>query len=258
MKGVTEMRKFFSLLFVLVVMACQVSASEVYIETEGSDRYITLRADSPIAISGYFLQLNFSSKIDINFIEPSPPFNGLANVKKADGYAKVVAYNSEMGSEKQEQIRFALIDYTGTDDIEIIVIELYDENNRPVTVTNPQFPVKTPSTTPTVPEYSAPSGYISPGSPSGTTVQTTKSVAVVEPAQSSTSTSVSVLTTPQQQLQAHTAVETPGQISIATPVSPAGSPDGGEPQATSKQNLPLVVHLPLIGLVIVILLLRTR
>jgi len=258
MKGVIKMRKFFSLLFVLVAMACQVSASEVYIEMEGSDRYITLKADSPVAISGYFLQLNFSSKTDIRFIEPSPPFNGLANVKKNDGYAKVVAYNSEMGSEKREQIRFASIDYTGTDDIEIIVIELYDENNRPVTVTNPQFPVKTPSTTSTVPEYSAPSGYISPGSPPGTSAQMTGNVPNVEFVQSPTSKPVSVVTTSQQQLQTHAPLETPSQISTATTVSPDGSPDGSVPQNTSKQNLPLSVHLLVIGLVMVLLLLRSR
>jgi hypothetical protein len=251
------MRKFFFLFLVLVVMACQVSASEVYIETEGANRYITLRADSPTAISGYFLQLNFSSKTDINFIEPSPPFNGLANVKKTDGYAKVVAYNSAMSSEKQEQIRFASIDYTGTDDIEIIVIELYDENSRPVIVTNPQFPVKIPSTTSTLPEYSAPPGYISPGSPSGTSVtQATQTVSFAEPARSPTSKTVPIFTTPQQQLQDHTPVETSDQISTAIPASAGGSPDGGEPQSTPKQNIPLSVYLSLIGLLMVILLFR--
>jgi len=251
------MRFFFPLLFMLAMIACQVSASEVYIETEGSDRYITLRADSPTAISGYFLQLNFSPNIDINFIEPNPPFNGLANAKKADGYAKVVAYNSEMGSEKQEQIRFASIDYTGMGDIEITVIELYDDNNRPVIVTNPRFPVKIPSTTPTLPEYSAPSGYISPGSPSRTSSQSPGSVSDVEFVRSPTSKPVSVVTTSQQQLQVHASVETPGQISTVTTVTSAGSPDGKVPQSTVKQSLPLSVHLPLIGFVMVLLLFRT-
>jgi hypothetical protein len=252
------MRKIFSFLFMLLVMVCQVSASEVYIETEGSDRYIALRADSPIAISGYFLQLNFSSKTDIASIEPIPPFNGLANVKKTDGYAKVVAYNTELNSEKQKQMRFASIDYTGADDIEIIVIELYDENNRPVVVTNPQFPVETPPPTPTQQEYSNPPGYISPESPSGTPTQLTQSGSVVEPVQSPTSESAPISTTQQQQPQAHTPVVTSGQTSAETPVSPAGSPIRDEPQSTPKQNLPLSVYLSLTGLIIVTLLFRDR
>ncbi len=252
------MRIIFSLLLVLALMACQVSASEVYIETEGSDRYITLRTDSPTAISGYFLQLNFSSKVDINHIEPSLPFNGLANVKKADGYAKVVAYNSEMGSEKQTKIRFASIDYTGTDDIEIIVIELYDENSRPVIVTNPQFPAKTLPTTPEVPEYNAPSGYISPGSSSGTSIQAIEGVPNVGSVQSPTSKPASVVTTSQQQPQTHAPLETPSQISTATStIPPDGSPAGSVPHNTPKQNLPSPVYLPLIGLVMVLLLFRT-
>ncbi len=251
------MRNFFSLFFVILVMTCQVSASEVYIETEGSDRYIALRADSPIAISGYFLQLNFSSKTEINYIEPSPPFSGLANVKSADGYAKVVAYNSEMTSEKQERIRFATIGYTGMDDIEIIVIELYDENNRPVAVTNTQFPVKTPSTTPTLPEYSTSSGYISPESIPGASIQSIENVPNAGFVQSPPSKPESVVTTPQQQLQTHAPTESQGQIPTTT-IPPASSPDESAPRNTAKQNLPLSVHLSLIGLALVLLLFRTR
>lgn len=242
----------------LLVMVCHVSASEVYIETDGSDRYISLSSDAPIAISGYFLQLNFSSKTNIASIEPTPPFNGLANVKKADGYAKIVAYNTELNPERQEQIRFASIDYTGADDIEIIVIELYDENNRPVVVTNPQFTVKTPSPTPTQQEYNKPPGYISPESPSGTPTQPTQSGSVVEPVQSPTSESTPIPTTQQQQPQAHTPVVTSSQISTETSVAPAGSHDRSENQNTPKHNLQLSVHLPLIGLVVMIFLFRDR
>jgi hypothetical protein len=252
------MRKIFSFLFMLLVMVCQVSASEVYIETEGSDRYIALRADSPIAISGYFLQLNFSSKTEIASIEPISPFNGLANVKKTDGYAKVVAYNTELNSEKQKQIRFASIDYTGADDIEIIVIELYDENNRPVVVTNPQFTFKAPPSTPTPQEYSNPPGYISPGSPSETPMQPTQSGSAVEPVQSSTSESVPISTIQQQQSQDHTPGVTSGHMFTETPVSPASSPIRDELQSTPKQNLPLSVYLSLTGLIIVTLLFRDR
>jgi len=248
------MQKFFFLLIVLMAIVCQVSANEVYIETEGSDRYITLKADSPIAISGYFLQLNFSSKTDIALIEPISPFEGLANIKKAEGYAKVVAYNSEMNSDKQEQIRFASIDYTGSDDIEIIVIEMYDGDNRPVTVTNKEFAVVTPTPTPTAPEYTSQPGYVSPGS-SGASTQPTQSAPVIA---GTTQMPTASSTAPAQQPQDQTPSETQITGTATIPVSPGESTGNDVPQATPKQNLPVSMYLPLIGLVMVLLMCRAR
>jgi len=165
-------------------------ADSIVIETEGSNHYLAFQSDRPVSISGYNVQLNFSSDTEIQALEPLEPYMGAVNIQNQKGYAKIVGFTAETTTPK----RLATLSYSGAGAFEILVIDLCDSDLKPVAVTNPQIDLPAPpAATPTVPPYQPAPGYVSPGvlgvDPGQRSVPGASAVAQVTPGVTATITS---------------------------------------------------------------------
>jgi len=157
---------FFSIVLATILLVSPVLADSIVIETEDGNHYLSFQSDKSVSISGYNVQLNFSPGIEVQTLEPLLPYTGAVNIQNQKGYAKIVGFTTETTASK----RLATLSYSGTGDFEILVIELYDSDLKPVSVTNPQVVLPaSPTATPTVPQYQPAPGYVSP---TGTGVNT--------------------------------------------------------------------------------------
>jgi len=146
--------------FLLLAIIPMCTANSLYIEQDEATAFITFSSDQSIDIAAYVLQLNFSPGTNIVALEPEPPFMGAVNIVQEGNYAKISGFAIEPAPKN----RLATVSYTGGDKPEIIVIELYDSDSKPVTVTNRQVtPAVTPTATPALPIYNSNPGYVSPG-----------------------------------------------------------------------------------------------
>jgi len=147
-------------IFLLLVIVPTCTANTLYIEQDETAAFITFSSDQQISIAAYVLQLNFSPGTNIVALEPEPPFMGAVNIVQEGNYAKISGFAIEPAPKN----RLATVSYTGGGEPEIIVIELYDSDSKPVTVTNRQMtPAVIPTATPTLPIYNPNPGYVSPG-----------------------------------------------------------------------------------------------
>ncbi|KAF5057564.1 hypothetical protein DSECCO2_355550 [anaerobic digester metagenome] len=146
--------------FLLLAIVPMCTANSLYIEQDEAAAFITFSSDQPTNIAAYVLQLNFSPGTNIVALEPEPPFMGAVNIVQEGNYAKISGFTTEPALNN----RLATVSYTGGGEPEIIVIELYDSDSKPVAVTNRQMtPPATPTATPASPIYNPNPGYVSPG-----------------------------------------------------------------------------------------------
>jgi hypothetical protein len=152
---------FFLFIVAIVGIAGICSADSVSIEEVEGINYLSFISDDNIGISGYNLQLNYSSDINILNLEPVSPYVGAVNIQNEKGFSKIAAFTTEI---KGGPSKLAQISYSGSGDIDVLVVELYDENVEPVEITNKVIePEETPLATPTYTVYSPSEGYVSPG-----------------------------------------------------------------------------------------------
>lgn len=152
---------FFLFIVAIVGIAGICSANTVSIEEVEGINYLSFISDDNIGISGYNLQLNYSSDINILNLEPMSPYVGAVNIQNEKGFSKIAAFTTEIEGGPS---RLAQILYSGSGDIDVLVVELYDENVEPVEITNKVIePEETPVETPKYPVYSPSTGYVSPG-----------------------------------------------------------------------------------------------
>lgn len=246
---------FFSIVLATALLVSPVLADSIVIETEDGNNYLSFRSDTSVSISGYNIQLNFSPGTEIQALEPLLPYSGAVNIQNQKGYAKIVGFTAETTAPK----RLATLSYSGTGDFEILVIELYDSNMKPVPVTNPQVILPaSPTETPTVPQYQPAPGYVSPtgtGVNTGqqsipgasTGAQPTSGVAV-------TGTPIPVTPTTSQGLSSSTA----GAMEAAAASTPIASITPMETGAsTGAQKTPISAPTILGGLIISLIVWRT-
>jgi hypothetical protein len=148
----------FFFLFVLFSVT-PVLANEISIETSGATHFLMLKTDSPVNISGYFLQLNVSGDTAIQSLQMLPPFEGAVNIRNDLGFAKIAAFTAAPSSSN----RLAEISYTGSGDIRIIVFELTDEHLRQIPVSNAEVVTDIPAPVDSLPIYNPPPQYRSSG-----------------------------------------------------------------------------------------------
>ena len=247
---------FFSLF--LLIQAC--AAASISIEPDGDVRYLTFVSDGGESVGAYTLQLNYSSDIRLLSLEPEPPYMGASNIVNEEGYAKVSGFTIDESPPK----RLARVAYTGSSDITVAVIDLYDGDGNAIPVTNPEIATPTPAPTANAPAYSADPGYVSPGS-SSPTGGTTGSAVTGSPASPDVpSPSVAGGSTPTktpavESAPATTATvpETPAQEgSGAVPESPETTAETSIPPATQKS--PMNGVMVLISVVIALILIGCK
>lgn len=141
-------------------------ADSIDIVNEDGINYLLFNSDESVVISGYIIQLNYTSETKILELNPISPFMGTSNIQNSEGFAKVVGFTGELNSPNI----LASFKYSGSDDIDILVIDLRDNDIQKVTITNPTIELRDPveSTLDPVP-YPSSVGYISP---SGNGVET--------------------------------------------------------------------------------------
>ncbi|WP_292489699.1 hypothetical protein [Methanoculleus sp. 10] len=250
-----RMSHFFFIVFTTALLVNPVLADSIVIETEDGNHYISFQSDKPVSISGYNVQLNFSPGTEIQTLEPLLPYAGAVNIQNQKGYAKIVGFTTETTAPK----RLATLSYSGTGNFEILVIELYDSDLKPVSVTNPQVVLPaSPTATPTVPPYQPASGYISPagtgvntgqqGTPDASTgVQPIPGVAVTSPPTTTASTT-----------SQGSSSSTAGAMDTAAAITPLTSITPVETGAsTGAQKTPISTPAILGGLIISLIIWRT-
>jgi len=247
---------FFFIALATALLVSPVLADSIVIETEDGIHYLSFQSDKPVSISGYNVQLNFSPGTEIQALEPLLPYTGAVNIQNQKGYAKIVGFTTETTAPK----RLATLSYSGTANFEILVIELYDSDLKPVAVTNPQMDLPTsPAATPTVPLYQPASGYVSPagtgvntgqqGTPGASTgVQPTLGVAVTSPTITTASTT-----------SQGTSSSTAGAMDTAAAITPQTSITPVETGAstTGAKKTPISTPAILGGLIISLIVWRT-
>jgi len=241
---------FFSIVLVIALLVSPVLADSIVIETEDGSNYLSFRSDKSVSISGYNIQLNFSPGIEIQALEPLPPYAGAVNIQ--NGYAKIVGFTAETTTPE----RLATLSYSGTGDFEILVLELYDSDMKPVTVTNSQMvPPASPTATPTVPPYQPAPGYVSPtGTGVNTELQSISGAPTgTKPTLGAMETGTPITTAPQE-----TALSTAGVVQTAVVSTPVTSITLGETGAsTGAEKTPMSIPTILGGLVISLIIWRS-
>jgi len=249
---------FFFIALATALVMSPVLADSIEIETEAGNHYITFQSDKSVSISGYNIQLNFSPGTEIQALEPLLPYTGAANIQNLEGYAKIAGFTTETTAPK----RLATLSYSGAENFEILVIELYDTDLKPVSVTNPQVVLPAPPTaTSTVPRYQPAPGYVSPTGEGVNTGQQSTSDAPstgVQPTPGVVETNPSIATasmtpaTPQESSSSVT-----GTMGAATASTPQASITPIDIKtSTGAQKTPISTPIILGGLVISLILWR--
>ncbi|RXE56098.1 hypothetical protein ABH15_07920 [Methanoculleus taiwanensis] len=158
-----------ALIFLLAIALVSVTAaSEIVIESDGDQQYLTFVASDSTKIAGYNIQLNYSADTSILDVEALPPYTGVFGIRNDEGWTRIVGFT---GGDTYSA-RLARFTYAGKGNFSIVVYELYDSDLNDVAVSNTigAMPDATGSPTPTVPAYQPETGYVPPtGTASGST-----------------------------------------------------------------------------------------
>ncbi len=236
----------------LLVQAC--AAASISIETDGDTQYLTFVSDGGKTVGAYTLQLNYSSDVRVLSLEPEPPYMGASNIVNNEGYAKISGFTIEESPSK----RLALIDYTGSGDITVSVIDLYDDDGNAISVTNPGISTPTPTPTESVPTYAADPGYVSPGSsaPTGGSTGTVTSRPTVADASASSPVTTSIPTgkpAEQSTPTITTALESSAPTGQATvQESPETTAQTTSPPTTQKSPMSSLIVLASMGIALIL------
>ncbi len=235
-----------ALIFLLTLALVSVAAaSEIVIENDGDQQYLTFVTSDATKIAGYNIQLNYSADTTILSVEPLEPYTGVFGIRNEEGWTRIVGFT---GGDTYSA-RLARFTYAGEGDFSIIVYELYDSDLNDVTVSNtvgsmPE-PDATGSPTPTVPEYQPDPGYVPPtGTATGATPVTggssTGSGAVGNPTPASTTLTQTIPSAIPSTPPAVTGESTPAptpSASVPSAVSPEMTSQSTDPQTTPKSPL---------------------
>ncbi|UUX92320.1 hypothetical protein [Methanoplanus endosymbiosus] len=152
-------KKYIYLLFLIAFFVGPVAGSSVEISSDNGNYYLSFQSEGNNNVAAYTIQLNFTEDTKIVSLEPLSPYAGAINIQNDDGYAIIAAYS--IGTPASNNL--ASLEYVGSDNIEIIIRELFDNNGKSIEVTNPSVEIKY-TVTPTPVPYPSSSGYVAPGS----------------------------------------------------------------------------------------------
>lgn len=240
--------------FLLLAVVPICTANLLYIEQDEAGAFITFSSDQSVDIAAYVLQLNFSPNTSIVALKPEPPFMGAVNIVQEDYCAKISGFTVEPAPNN----RLAAISYLGGDEPEIFVIELYDSDSKPVTVTNQQMtPPVTPLPTSQLPTYNPNPGYVSPASLEYNSRIDIADSTLSSMHQESTQTTSGVSPLQTQSLQENPVPMPPVQSSVYESQTPSVTPEG-RATVPGTQELPINCFISIGALIFVLIVFKGR
>ena len=157
------MRTLFFFFLTLSLLVGVSSASSICLLEEDEDYYLSLMSNQPCKIGAFYIQLNYTSATTVESVEGMDAFGTVVDIDNELGVTRIGGFAIEEQS-ASTSVRIARVFFTGENDFEIIVRELYDYDDvKPIPVDN-YIPDLTPTPT-SVPltEYQPDYGYVSPG-----------------------------------------------------------------------------------------------
>ena len=157
------MRTLFFFFLTLSLLVGVSSASSICLLEEDEDYYLSLMSNQPCKIGAFYIQLNYTPATTVESVEGMDAFGTVVDIDNELGVTRIGGFSIEEQS-ASTSVRIARVFFTGENDFEIIVRELYDYDDvKPIPVDN-RVSDLTPTPTPVpLPEYQPDYGYVSPG-----------------------------------------------------------------------------------------------
>lgn len=245
----------FCSIFLLLLAVQAVTANEIVVEGDGNPSYLTFVGSTSNGISAFGVEIRCSNGTQVTAVESVEPFEVVSGIDTTNGTVKIGGYASQNSQTAvSSQIRLAKVWSAHSIEGVIIVDYLEDFQRSPIQVSNQVSISPTPIGT-SVPVYSPPTTYNSPGA-----VQPNPTDYISAPetvTQSSPNPQVSTSETPSPMDTVRDGIETQTTSSDTVPLTEHSEIVASEP-TVSPTRAPLMLYTPFCAIFSALLLIKRR